>query len=328
VTARSAESRKLKQYFIGVVSFVVFSAGAACAEEAGPLRVDYQVEQVSEHVFVIHGPTEMPNPSNQGFMNNPGFVLTDEGVVVIDSGSSVQVGKMVLEQISTVTEAPIIATISTHIHGDHWLGNQAVLARYPDAKMYAHPDLIERAHAGEADTWVDLMMQLTDGATAGTVASIPDLRINDGDVLEFGDMEFSIHHMGQAHTHSDIAIIVQPDNTMFTGDLVFNKRLGRMDDGHFSGLLETLDYLLTLAPTVVVPGHGQTSDVSAIEKTRQLHGQMFESIAAQFDEGLSDFEMKDSVVEQLSEFSDWSGFEQGIGRMISLGYLEIEENSF
>lgn len=317
----------IRIFFTGAVAAVVV-AGAVQAGEAGPLKNLYHPEQVSAHVYVIHGPTETPNPANQGFMNNPGFVLTEEGVVVIDPGSSLQIGRMVVAQIETVTDMPIVATIATHIHGDHWLANQAILERYPEAKMYAHPDLIERARSGEADAWLDLLMRLTDGATEGTVAMIPDLPLEDGDILKFGEIEFSIHHRGQAHTHSDIALVMQPDNIMFTGDLVTNERLGRMDEGHFSGLVETLDYLSSIAPDVVVPGHGQTGNVSIIEDSRRLHHLIYQTIKQKFDEGLSDFEIKPFVVEQLDGFRTWTGFDDGIGRMISQGYLEVEEDSF
>ena len=107
-------------------------AGAAYAlQKAAPLRGEWTPEQVSPGVYVIHGPTELPSPSNQGFMNNPAFIVNDAGVVVIDPGSSVQVGEMVLARIEKITDKPILAVFNSHIHGDHWLGNQAIRARYP-----------------------------------------------------------------------------------------------------------------------------------------------------------------------------------------------------
>ncbi len=298
------------------------------ANEAGPIATSYSAEKISEHIYVIHGPTEIPNPANQGFMNNPGFVITEAGVVVIDPGSSVQVGRMVLEQVKSITDMPVVAVFSSHIHGDHWLGNQAIKEAYPDARMYAHPNLIQQAEDGEGETWVDLMTRLTDGATAGTKPVIPDLPVVDGDVITIGGIEFAIHDKGKAHTVSDLAIVVLPDNTLFSGDLVSNKRLGRIDDGSFLGLNDTLDYLISLDPLLVVPGHGQTSDVSIIKDMKLLHETLYQTIAEKFEEGLPDFEIKSIVVERLSRFSDWAGFEDEIGRMVSIGYLEVEENSF
>ena len=59
-------------------------------------------------------------------ITNPAFVIGADGVVVIDPGSSVQTGEMVLRQIGQVTGLPVVAVFNTHIHGDHWLANQAI----------------------------------------------------------------------------------------------------------------------------------------------------------------------------------------------------------
>ena len=96
---------------------------------AGPQDVvrPYPAQKVSPSVFVIHGPQGVPSVENQSFMNNPAWVITSEGVVVIDPGSSVQAGRMVMAQLKKTTKKPVTHVFNTHVHGDHWLGNQAVL---------------------------------------------------------------------------------------------------------------------------------------------------------------------------------------------------------
>ena len=315
-----------------ILIFTLYLWGAACSafanNEAPPIKGNFAAEKISEHVYVIHGPSGLPNPQNQGFMNNPGFIVTSDGVVVVDPGSSVQVGRLVVGAVKQITDAPIIASIATHIHGDHWLGNQAVREVFPDAKFYGHPDLITRANNGEALNWLDLMHQLTEGATAGTIPVIPKIEVDGGDTLVFGDINISIHHNGKAHTTNDIALFVEQDRVLFTGDLVFNRRLGRMDDGSFVGLSNSLAELIALAPEVVVPGHGITGDIDLIADHKQLHDMIYKIIEEQFEEGLTDFEIKPLVMEQLTAFSHWEGFESGIGRVVSIGYLEVEENAF
>ena len=313
--------------FAGALFFLLCDSLRA-EEEAGPIRVHFSLEQVSESVHVIHGSDGLPSPANQGLINNPAFVLTRAGVVVIDPGSSVQIGRMVLDKLQSVSPSPVVAIFSTHIHGDHWLGNQAIKERYPDAVSYAHPALIERANAGQGQFWVDLMYQMTEGATGGTRAVIPDHPVSDGDTISIGETDFTIIHQGKAHTETDIAILIQPENVLFTGDTVVNHRLGLMDDGHFEGLIGMLDYLIDLQPEVVVPGHGLTSDVSIIKNMRRFHQTLYQAVETQFEAGMIDFEMKEAVTEQLEEFADWDGFEAGIGRIISLIYLEVEEANF
>mgnify|MGYP001551492932 FL=1 len=96
------------------------------ANKAPALDVEYKADKIADDVYVIHGPLETPNPMNQGFMNNPGFLVTDAGVVIVDPGGSVQTGEMVLNVLSGITDKPVVAVFASHIHGDHWLGNDAI----------------------------------------------------------------------------------------------------------------------------------------------------------------------------------------------------------
>ena len=320
--------KSLLSRLVRIVSLAVIAPTLISQSIANEIEKDYPVDQVSEHVYVVHGPSGLPNPENQGFMNNPGFVLTSEGVVVIDPGSSVYVGRMVLEKIASITDMPVVATFSTHIHGDHWLANQAIKEKYPDAKLYAHPDLIKQAQSGQAENWIDLMMRLTNGAIKGTKAVIPDLPVEDGDVISIGGVDFSIQHKGQAHTRNDIAILIDPDSVLITGDLVFNRRVGRMDEGRFQGSIETLEHLLTLNAKIVVPGHGQTADNTIVKNMLRLHRVIHQTVQEHYDSGLGDFEIKPFVVEQTKEFQDWGGYQDAIGRLVSLSYLEVEEENF
>ena len=324
---RRQKSRSAPAAFLALgLTTVTFLAGAVA--HAGPITTAYSTEEVSPDIHVVHGPLAFPNPINQGFMNNPGFIVTGEGVVVIDPGSSVHVGRMVLKKIREVTELPVVASFSTHVHGDHWLGNQAISEAFPEATLYGHPALIEEANAGSAQNWIGIMLQLTEGATEGTTAVIPDTPVDHGDSITVGGYTFDIHHHGPAHTNTDIAVHVSPGDVLFTGDLAFNGRVGRIDDGKFKGLDETLGHLLALEPALVVPGHGATGDTQILENMRRLHARLYATVEALYEDDLSDFEMKPRVVEVLKEFESWSGFEDEVGRMVSHAYLQVEEESF
>lgn len=144
---------------------LVLAAGLVACSKSPELSGTYPPVKLTERVYVIHGPNDHPTPANQGFMNNPGFVITNKGVVVIDPGSSVQVGNMVLKAIAGVTQEPVVAVFNTHIHGDHWLGNDAIRRVWPKAVIYAHPAMI-RATAVEGEMWLNIMNAATDKARA------------------------------------------------------------------------------------------------------------------------------------------------------------------
>ena len=134
---------------------------------------EFAFEAVSDKVYVMHGPLDEPNPENHGFMNNPGFIESANGVIVIDPGSTKQVGEQVLAEIRKITSKPVLAVFNTHIHGDHWLGNQAFKQAFPDVKIYGHPKMIEKANGDEGLTWIDIMDRLTKGLSKGTRVIAP-----------------------------------------------------------------------------------------------------------------------------------------------------------
>ena len=133
----------------------------------------FSLDKVSEHIYVVHGTQELPSPETRGFMNNPAAIIDDSGVIIVDPGSSVEIGKQLLEKIRKVSDKPVIAVFNTHVHGDHWLGNQGVREVYAKVPIYAHERMIERAESGEGDFWIKLFMDMTKGATDGTKVVAP-----------------------------------------------------------------------------------------------------------------------------------------------------------
>ncbi len=305
----------------------VFFSAWSLADKAPAIR-DYPVDKVRDGLYVIHGPLEMPNPENRGFMNNPAFVTTSDGIVVIDPGSSVQIGEMLLRVIATVSDKPVVAVFNTHIHGDHWLANQAIRAAYPDVPIYGHANMIALIEAGAGQDWVDLLERLTEGKTTGTGVTGPNNTVDNGDAFSIGGMTFKVHHYGKAHTTSDIMIEIPELSVTFLGDNVLNQRIPRMDDGDFRGNIEACTRILETGSKLYVPGHGPTGDDSVPKATRNYLQILYATVKTLFDEGMSDYEMKKQVAEALSDYSDWVGFDEQLGKHISIAYLQIEEAEF
>lgn len=286
---------------------------------------DYAAERVAPNTWVIHGPLGDPSVGNQGFMNNPAFVVTKAGVVVIDPGSSVQAGRMVLRQIRKVTKQPVTHVLNTHVHGDHWLGNHAIHDDYPDVKILAHPEMIRQANAGKAQEWLGLMDRLTDGFTRGTRAVIPTVPVVEDQTVEIGGMRFRIYAPPKAHSGTDIMIEVVEESVIFLGDNVMSGRLGRADEaGSFRGGIAACDRALGIGAKVFVPGHGQTAGREIVSAYRGYLATLFESARQGYDAGKADYEMKESIRAKLAPYAGWVGFDANLGRHISVAVLEIE----
>lgn len=294
---------------------------------AGPGDVvrNHPADKVHENLYVIHGPQGVPSVENQSFMNNPAWVVTADGVVVIDPGSSVQAGRMVVAQLQKTTKKPVTHVFNTHVHGDHWLGNQAVLEVWPKATVIGHPDMIRQAKDGAGAFWIKLMSDMTNGFTDGTRAEIPTVEAADGQEFRIGGKTFRIHSSTDGHSKTDLMIEMLEDKILFTGDNVLARQVMNLRDGTFKGVMKETERALALDARLYVPGHGRTGDRTLVEEQKAWFDTLMPEVRRMYDEGMSDYEMKPVLIEKLKAYREWAEFEDNLGPMISLAILEIEQ---
>ena len=296
--------------------------------DKGTSAFPYAFEEVAENTWVIHGPRELPNPENKGFMNNPGLVKTSAGLVVIDPGSTVHIGRHVLTEIKKISDQAIVAVFNTHIHGDHWLANQAIKAAYPDVKIYGHPEMLVEIENGEGENWVEIMSTLTEGASDGTSVVAPEHTANNSDVIKIGDTQFKIHHFGIAHTKTDIMIEVVEASVIFLGDNVLAKRLPRMSDGTFQGNIATINTILESKVKTYVPGHGPTGDDTMVKHYLNYISQVYQDAQKTFEDDLDSSDVIAITKQSTVAYKDWQGYDDLLGAHGAQAFSEIEAAEF
>ncbi|OSM00046.1 putative beta-lactamase domain-containing protein [Magnetofaba australis IT-1] len=305
----------------------MLNASLANADERKTVR-PYPALRIAPHVWAIHGPLGSPTVENQGFMNNPAWVETANSVVVIDPGSSLYAGRMVVDQIRQHTRKPISHVFNTHVHGDHWLGNQAMLEENPNAHILAHPLMIAEAKATAADEWLAQMSKVTDGYTDGTQAVIPAQAVDNDITLTIGGLTFHILAPPKAHSGTDIMIHLREEGVLFAGDNVLSGRIARMDDATFRGNINACNVALASGARIILPGHGPTGGVETIITFRTLLTTLYETTRRYYSEGIEAYEAKPRVKQALAPFQGWVEFERNIGKQIELAYLEAEQADF
>jgi len=289
---------------------------------------NYQFDKLTKGSYVIHGPLGEPNVQNHGFMNNPGMVIGADGVIVIDPGGTYQVGKNVINEIKKITDKPIVAAFNTHVHGDHWLGNQAILEAYPNAKIYAHPAMIAQAKDGAGDSWVSIMDTSTEGLSKGTVATYPTDATTHLQEVNVAGETFRIHNdiTGVAHTNTDIMVEHVGSKTLFLGDNDLIHRFGRFDGtSDMHGNIKALEYAIDLGLNHYVPGHGPSGDANnAVRPFLDYLIIIKEETAKGYEEDLADYEIKPFADKRLADYRDWHGYDAQLGKHINKMLLEIE----
>ena len=307
---------------------------AAAADDfiRGPAVPDQPLERLSERVAMVFAADGFPTPENRGMMANVVFVITSVGVVVLDSGASVQIGEMAIRRLRTLTDRPVVAIVNSHYHGDHFLGNDAFVQAFgPTLPILAHPRTREQIEGLAGSTWRSLMERWTQGATVGTKVVPPTRSVGHGEVLRFGDTTLRLHHHGVAHTEADLCVEVVEDRVVYVGDVAMNGRIANMDDGSYLGTLKAFDALERAVPGALwVPGHGRASRTLLVEQ-RELFVGIYENALAAVKAGEDEAQARrrvladPRVVRHAGRTQGWDG---NIGKYISLAYLEAEKEAF
>ncbi|RRU73965.1 quinoprotein relay system zinc metallohydrolase 1 [Stutzerimonas xanthomarina] len=221
------------------------------------LRYTLQPRQIADDVWLLEGSTDNFDKANGGNIVNTGFIVTDAGVVVIDSGPSRRYGEAMRVAIASVTDRPVIKLLLTHHHPDHVLGNQA----FTDAPIAALAGTTELLRE-QGNAMAENMYRLVGDWMRGTEVVLPTETLAPG-TLEIGGRSLRLLAL-RGHTGADLAILDERSGVLFAGDVLFYQRaLTTPNSPGLDVWLEDLDTLEALPWKRLVAGHGPVADDAA-----------------------------------------------------------------
>ena len=298
----------------------------------GPPMYDIAPQQISPHVWMVYAADGFPTPENRGMMSNVTFVVTSAGVVILDSGSSLQIGEMVIRMIRRVTEKPVVAVFNSHFHGDHWLGNHAFVKAFgPQLPIYALASTRKTIEGYEGKVWRSLMEKWTNQSSSGTEVVPPNRTVDNAQLLRFGDVTLRMHFYGRAHTDADLCVEVVEDRVTQIGDIAMANRIANIDDGSYPGTFRYYQSLQKNAGAQLwLPGHGMPGKDILDTYGSFLKG-IWEPCLQAVKEGKSEGEARAMVLKDArvaTRAATMQGFDSNIGKYASLAYLEAEKEAF
>jgi glyoxylase-like metal-dependent hydrolase (beta-lactamase superfamily II) len=217
-----------------------------------PESSPFPLRRLAEGVYAVLGDTGRGSEGRP----NAGFIVTGDGVIVVDALASPRDGEALAVRIRAITNQPIKWLILTHHHPDHHFG--AIVLRRLGAKVIAHPDRSSLASDGGQDAlladWVRVVGP--DAMRGFEFADTPDLPVTGMDTLRLGGRNVVIAHPGAAHSAGDLMVWLPRERILFAGDLLVEDGVTMVVDGSSGELLRALRGIDTLHPRTVVPGHG------------------------------------------------------------------------
>lgn len=263
-----------------LLSLLLMLVGPVLAESQA-----MQLQKVDDGVYALVGPFGNRTPENFGNNSTSGFVVTDDGVVLIDPGGSYKGAAMIDALIQSVTDQPVKLVINSGGQDHRWMGNG-----YFKAKG-AHIVTSAAALADHKERVNDQLFVLGNlvgvEGLEGTEPTYADQTFEDELTLEQGGVTFELKMVGPAHTPGDLLVWLPQRAIAFSGDVVYIGRLlGVMPHSTSSSWLEAFDQLAALEPRVIVPGHGAPVDLAtAVADSRDYLAFLRELVGNFMDEG-------------------------------------------
>lgn len=307
--------------------FAVFCGRALAALiilALSPARADtaaLRMNEVAPGVFVRAGLIEDIGFENAGRIANIGFVVGEEAVAVIDTGSSRLEGEALLAAVRAATPKPVRYVINTHMHPDHVLGNAAfdglsaifVGHRKLPAAMQSHGEFYLK----------NFQRLIGDAALAGTRIVAPTMLVQETMELDLGQRVLELKAWPAAHTDNDLTVIDRKTATLFAGDLVFLQHLPVLD-GSIKGWLGVMQDLPGLRADRVVPGHGPAAAKwpDALVGQQAYFARLAKDLRGMIKAG-TDVAAASGTAGQ-SQRDNWSLFDRFNPRNATAAYTELE----
>ena len=250
------------------VQLSLLCLGLALGGPAGAVEV--QFKPVAAGVYAFVGEMGARTAENEGLNANIGLVLTPEGALLIDSGATWQSAQAIAAAAARVGATRIKWVINTGGQDHRWLGNGFFKSQ--GAELIAHENGCADMQSRGMDHLQGLQAVLGAKA-AGTVPTLPTRWIAGTDEQIFiGGLRIELKHRGGAHTPGDMMVWLPQQGVLFTGDVVYTQRmLGVLPVSNTKRWLETFAVIEQLKPRVLVPGHGEPTDVATAQADTQAY---------------------------------------------------------
>ncbi len=249
----------------------VVSAGAPLTGEAlynsdkAPQSMLYDLpREVVPGVWSAIGATAPGTYANSGHNNNLSFVITDAGVVVVNAGDNYLLAKSLHDEIRKITEQPVKYVVLENGQGHAMLGSS--YWQEQGVPVIAHVDALHEIEE-QSFALLEGMQDRAKEKAAGTRIVMPDETFDGSMIIELGGERIELLNLGPAHSPGDIVVWLPARKLVISGDMAFHQRmLPLFEHTDTRAWIETWNKFEALGADVVIPGHGEPTDMATVRK--------------------------------------------------------------
>lgn len=221
--------------------------------------------EVIPHVWSAIGQTSPSTYENSGHNNNLSFIVTGEGVVVVNGGGAYLLAKALHDEIKKITDQPVKLVINENGQGHAMLGNSYWAEQ--QVPILAHEEAAAEFEERGHDILNSAQKRLKNRADKTTV-KLPDETFLDRKIIQMGSFKIEVLMLGPAHSPGDTQVWLPKQKLVIAGDMAFHERmLPVFNDTDTAGWVETWEAKFEkLGALYVIPGHGHPTSMAQVRR--------------------------------------------------------------
>ena len=299
------------------LSFFVFAESAKAGHLEGVPPAERQrkpapavLKQVAPDLYFFY---------NDG-SSNSAFLVTDAGVLVIDTGQHPAEGRAMLERIRAVTAKPVKWVINTHAHGDHYFGNPVF--RDAGATIVAHRDTaaMMKAHFPYETARRQAYFKRQNLNPGEVALALPDTTFDSAMTITLGGRTVQLMYLGAGQNPGDTLVHFPHARALFVGGPFARRNWSNTTfTPSVDGWIALLNRIAAMDVAMYLPGHGDLGTRQDVLDEAKLLADFQAGVKGALAKGMSREEMVRSLA--VREYGDLRNYHLIHGFIEALHHL-------
>ncbi|TMA58710.1 MAG: MBL fold metallo-hydrolase [Deltaproteobacteria bacterium] len=275
----------------------LFLTEPLAAQDLGP-----NIRKIKDGIYVYVG---------TNFNSNCGIVITQEGVVLIDSGHNPTDSRAIFGAVKKLSPLPIRFLLDTEPHPDHTTGH---FVFSPPAVIIAHEGATasmvgrEKETPGRIEKLAGTSPEMRK-ALDGYRFVPPQVEYRQKATINLGERTFELMYLKGVHSEADTAVWLPKERVLFSASGIVVDQINILRPFvTIPDILAASKMMKALNPEFVIPGHGQPGTVKIFDDTEKYYALLLERVGKLAKEGKSLDEIKKEV--KMPEYDSWASKER------------------